>query len=121
MTKPRFQMRTLSVPDKSKAKIIHVGGEIDTLSLDEFKIQFSSHLSKKGIETFIVFLRDLNFIDSSVIGYLAEVFTKMKKENRKMVFTEASSNILDILELVGFLSLVEYHPTIDDAIDSLEF
>lgn len=121
MSEKIFQIRILSVPKKPKAKIIHIGGEIDIASLSDFKKQINKYLGKEKAETYILFLRDLKFIDSSVIGYFTELFLQIKESERKILFAEGNNNIMDILELVGFLNIVEYYNTIDDAINSLDF
>ncbi|MCT4592633.1 MAG: STAS domain-containing protein [Candidatus Gracilibacteria bacterium] len=116
-----FQIRLLPVSEKPNVRVIHVGGEIDELCLDEFKKEVGIYLKNQNIDTFILFLRDLEFINSMVVGYLAEVFSNLNQENRKLILAEGNDQILDILELVGFLNLAEYHNTIQEAIDSLDF
>jgi len=66
-------------------------------------------------------IENLEFINSMVIGYLAGVFSDLRNQDKRMILAEGNSQILDILELVGFLELVEYHETLEDAVNALEF
>lgn len=116
-----FKMRLVAVPDKPRIKIVHIAGEIDESSIDEFKKYISEYIQISDIDAFVFFLRDLEFINSMVIGYLAEVFSKLRQVEKKMILAEGNEKILDILELVGFLNLAEHHSNIDEAINSLDF
>jgi anti-anti-sigma factor len=116
-----FKIDLKSIPGKSQVRVVHVVGEIDEASLPEFKSELEKYLALEGVSIFIFYLRDLEFINSMVIGYLAGVFSKLRNEDKKMILAEGNEKILDIFELVGFLNLTEYHETLEQAIDSLEF
>lgn len=116
-----FKIRLVAVPEKAQARIVHIAGEVDESSIDEFKKYINEYIQTPEVNTFVFFLRDLEFINSMVIGYLAEVFSKLRQVDKKMILAEGNEKILDILELVGFLNLAEHHTNIDDALNSLDF
>ncbi len=120
MSVVNFKSRMIPVNEKEGVRIIHIAGEVDESSINEFKKEINRYLQTKDVKTFIFFLRDLEFINSMVVGFLAEVFSTLNQDGKKMVLAESNDTILDILEVVGFLNLVEYHPTIQEAIDSLD-
>ena len=116
-----FQLNLVPVKDRSNVRIIHIVGEVDELALPKFKEEISSYLKADGVDTFIFLLKDLEFIPSMVVGYLVNVFTDLNQSDKKMIMAEGNSQIYDTLNVVGILNLVEYHKTIDEAIESLDF
>ena len=110
----------LDVPEKEKMKILYISGEIDESNLDQFKQDISPLLEKEGVETFVLHLRDLQFINSMVIGYFAGVFSDLHAKGKKLVLAEGNAHILDILTLVGFTNLVKHFPTLKEAIEKAE-
>lgn len=119
MSTANFQVRMIPVSEKDNVRILQVAGEIDESNLPDFKQEIETYLLAENVDIFIFFLRDLTFINSMVVGYLAEVFAELNQEGKKMILAEGNEKIIDILEVVGFLNLCEYHATIQEAIDSL--
>lgn len=116
-----FKIRLIPVKEKPDVRIVHIAGEIDESSIDSFKKEVEAYLKTEGVNAFIFFIRDLEFINSMVVGYFAELYTAMTGQGRKMIFAEGNNKIIDILQVVGFLNLVDYHPTVQEAMDSLDF
>ena len=116
-----FRFSFKDIPEKPKVRIVEIGGEIDESSLDEFKKNINDCFAKGDIKVFIFLIKDLEFINSTVIGYFAQIFSNLKGEGKKMIFADGNEKILDIFELVGFFNLTEHHDNLEAAIDSLEF
>ncbi|MBI5414827.1 STAS domain-containing protein [Candidatus Peregrinibacteria bacterium] len=112
-----YQVSLLDVPEKEKTKVLYISGDIDESNLEDFKRDFSPLLETQGIEEYVLHLRDLQFINSMVIGYFAGVFSDLHAKGKKLVIAEGNSHILDILTLVGFTNLVKHYPTLQEAIE----
>ncbi len=115
-----YQVSLLDVPEKNDVKVLYLSGEIDESNLDDFKKDFAPLLETAGVSTFIFHLRDLQFINSMVIGYFAGVYSDLHGKSKKLVLAEGNEHILDILTLVGFTNLVEHFDSLKEAIDSIE-
>jgi len=60
-------------------------------------------------------LAGLEFINSKVIGYLAETHGKLTEADQVMLFANANQNILDIIELVGLTQIVPTFERLEQA------
>ncbi|MEI7510660.1 MAG: STAS domain-containing protein [Candidatus Peregrinibacteria bacterium] len=118
-----YQVSLIDVPNKDHLKVIYLSGEIDGETVDAFRESLNNALHEErtqGTKCFIFHLRDLEFINSTVIGYFADMYTRLSQEDKKIIFSEGNQHILDILDLVGFLSLVEHYGSLRDAIASTD-
>ncbi len=115
-----YQVSKIDVPEKNNLKVIYLSGEIDESNLGEFKKEFAPLLEEEEVETYIMHIRDLQFINSMVIGYFAGMYSELREKNKKLMLAEGNEHILDILTLVGFTNLVEHHESLKEAIESLD-
>ncbi len=116
-----FQVSKIDVPEKDHIKVIYMAGEIDGDGVENFKKQLNDIFQANAdVRYFIFHLRKLDFINSMVIGYLADLYSQMAKNGQKMILSEGNSHILDILDLVGFTNLVEHFDSLRDAISSID-
>lgn len=116
-----FQVSLIDIPNKDHVKVIYLAGEVDGDSVDDFKAQIGAIFdSTQGVKYYILHLQKLDFINSMIIGYLADLYTKLGKNGQKLVLSEGNTHILDILDLVGFTNLVEHHESLRDAIASTD-
>jgi anti-anti-sigma factor len=116
-----FQVSKIDVPEKDHVKVVYLAGEVDGDGVESFKEQLSAIIdSTPEVKYYIFHLRRLDFINSMVIGYLADVYSKMAQNGEKMILSEGNAHILDILDLVGFTNLVEHFDALKDAISSTD-
>lgn len=118
-----YQVSLIDVPNKDTVKVVYLSGEIGGESVDDFKTDLDNALEGEAGQSagsFVLHLRDLEFINSTVIGYFADMYTRLSQSGKKIILAEGNQHILDILDLVGFLSLVEHYPSLRDAISSTE-
>ncbi len=109
----------LDVPKKRHVKVVYISGEIDDSNLPELKKNLHPLTTAPGVTAVIFHLEDLQFINSKVIQYFAEFYTDLHENGKKMILSEGNDHILDILNLVGFTSLVEHFTDLDEAIKSI--
>ncbi len=118
-----YQVSLIDVPNKNHIKVIYLSGEVDGDMVDSFRSDLNNALQEESAlhaKYFIFHLRDLEFINSTVIGYFADMYTRLSQEDKKIILSEGNQHILDILDLVGFLSLVEHYSSLREAIESTD-
>lgn len=108
-----------SVPNHDEIKIIRLKGEIDESNLDDFRQVTDQMLTDASVQKIVFNLKDLSFINSKVIGYMAAFYNQLNQASKKMVFAEASGSIMEILSLVGLTNLIEYFEQEDEAVSAL--
>lgn len=105
-------------PGHSEIKIFRLNGEIDESNLEALEKTLNPLAQQAAVKTIILNLKELTYVNSKVIGYLASFYTKLSENNQKLIFSEANSNIMDILSLVGLTNIVQYFETEDEAINA---
>lgn len=103
-----------------KVKILALQGQVDESNLSELSTALDPLVTQEGIETIIMDFSELDFLNSKVIGYLADLHSRLEQVKRRLVISGASSDVTDILELVGLTSLVSCYPDIDSALSDLD-
>ncbi len=107
------------VPENDALKLIKLVGEIDESNLNNLQEKIDPLGEAEEKTKVLIFnLKDLTYINSKVIGYLASYYSKIAKKGKKMIFTEANPNIMDILSLVGLTNIIEYFETDAEAINA---
>jgi len=116
-----FQVSKIDVPQREDVKVVYMAGEVDGDAVESFKEQLNALFeSTPEVKYYIFHLRKLDFINSMVIGYLADVYSQLGKQGKKLILSEGNSHILDILDLVGFTNLVDHYDSLRDAISSID-
>ena len=116
-----FQVSKIDIPDRDDVKVVYLAGEVDGEAVENFKTQLNEVFqSTPDVSYYIFHLKKLDFINSMVIGYLADIYSQMGKQGKKLILSEGNSHILDILDLVGFTNLVDHYDSLRDAISSID-
>ncbi len=116
-----FQVSKIDVPQKDYIKVVYLAGEVDGDAVESFKEQLNAIFeSTPDVKYYIFHLRKLDFINSMIIGYLADVYSQMGQNGKKLILSEGNPHILDILDLVGFTNLVDHYDSLRDAISSVD-
>ncbi len=110
----------LKLSEYPQFQIIKFKGQIDESNLKEVTEQIDPYAENSEIQVLIFDLTDLEFLNSKVIGYIADLHSRLDAKERKLVIAGASNDVTDILELVGLTSLVTCYSDIDSAIQDLD-
>jgi anti-anti-sigma factor len=116
----KVQIVVGALPDKENVKLISLIGEIDETNLGELKEVVDPLLISNDCQVLLVNLKDLNFINSMVISYFTNIYTKLTELNKKVVFIEANNQILDILDLVGLTTIIDNYNSLSEALSALD-
>lgn len=116
----KVQIVVGELPEKDDVKLISLSGEIDETNLGELKEVIDPLLVSNDCQFLLINLKDLNFINSMVISYFTNVYTKLTELNKKIIFVEANNQILDILDLVGLTTIIDNFHSLNEALSTLD-
>jgi len=92
---------------EKQSQTVLVEGEIDRDTIDQLRESMEAILPTLETDTLIINLENLNFINSEGIGYLTDIYNRLKLLNKNVVILKASARIMDIFQLVGLDRIVK--------------
>lgn len=111
---------SLQPTESLQTQIVSLRGQIDETNLQEVSTVLDPLVTRESMENIILDLSELEFLNSKVIGYLADLHSRLEQVKRRLLISGASSDVTDILELVGLTSLVSCYPDLDSALSDLD-
>ena len=84
--------------DIAEHRVIEVTGEVDLYNVSELKKALFS-ITDGAVNSVIVDMKNVNYMDSSVIGALVAGQKKMKAHNGKFGLMNIAEDVLNILRL----------------------
>lgn len=109
----------LSLETRSRGNVIivHCQGRAvyrdEAAALSRVVGNFMSHARKIVLD-----LSGVNFMDSAGIGTLALLYSSAQKENVEFKIAAPSSFVRDLLDLTRLDSVLEIHPSVNDALEA---
>jgi len=113
-----YRIEEASTPDDTK--IVYMSGEIDESNQPELERMFQELLNDEELQHIILNIKDLDFINSCIIGIFVSFHGSLVENDKSIVFAEANDNIFDIIDLVGLTSVIEHFATNQEACLSFE-
>lgn len=86
------------------------GHEITIETIYEFKEQVERDCDSSEVETVIADLSEARFLDSSGIGFLVSLNSRLKSNNKSMYLLRPSEQIcktLELVRLISFFTIIE--------------
>lgn len=102
------------------AKIVSISGQLDETNLPDLSANIDPLVTTEGVNTIVLNFGKLEFLNSKIIGYLADLHSRMDQAGRRMMIAEASDSVIDILELVGLTTLISCYPSNQAALQDNE-
>lgn len=99
--------------------IIHMAGEVDVTALPELESVAKPILENADIKNFVLDFKELLFIDSKIVGFMAYLYTTLMHSHRKLIFAAANETVNDILTLVGLTGIIPSFASVDEVISKL--
>lgn len=78
--------------------IVSLGGEIDLHETPDFHSALVD-LCGEGTPKLILVLSQVQYIDSSGVGTLVEIYRRLKRENRKLILVAPAERVRSVLEI----------------------
>lgn len=110
-------MLTLKVqpPDIEKSyQIFELDGDMDKVGLDAVKEKLEGLAENFPYKYFVFDFTSLNFINSESIGFLMALHSHLAKMKKSLIFVSAKAHVKDVFSVIGILTLIEYHDTLED-------
>jgi anti-sigma B factor antagonist len=105
----------LKIRKNNTIYIIDIAGEMDLYNSYKIKELFLKMVEKK-IESFIINLQNVEYIDSSGIGALIYITSTVKKMNLKLALTNIRGSVKKVMELTKLTSFFPITGTVDEAV-----
>lgn len=101
--KTEMQFKELKKESPKEAVVtIKLHGEIDQSNLEKITLPVEGQLDVLSDgSTLVLDFKDVIYINSTVIGYLAEWHNRLEKKNGQMILINANEQVKDVLNLVG--------------------
>ena len=89
----------IDIRDLGKHKIIAVVGDVDLYNVVELKQAIFRLLDAEDVQSLIIDMKNINYMDSSGIGALVAGQKKVKTKGGKFALMNMKEDILNILKL----------------------
>lgn len=111
-------MQQFSMESRSGLVLVHCTGQITFEVTDGLKRELSASLDKGESTGLAMDLSEVTFMDSSGIGLLAALHSRMKGEDRRFVLVAPSQQVCKVLKLVklyDFFEVIQEYGELDPA------
>ncbi|MDH5720403.1 MAG: STAS domain-containing protein [Spirochaetia bacterium] len=89
----------IQLRDMGRHKVIAIEGDVDLYNVSELKQSIFKMLDDENIQSLIVDMKDINYMDSSGIGALVAAQKKVKTLGGKFALLNVRDEVINILRL----------------------
>lgn len=93
--------------ESGQALIIRLKGELDHHSADESRILIDEKINEEKFNKLIIDFKNLDFIDSSGIGFVIGRYKVIRKRNGIVEIINANAKVKKILDMSGIGKIIE--------------
>ncbi|KUJ96876.1 MAG: Stage II sporulation protein [Desulfonauticus sp. 38_4375] len=108
-------MEEILVEKKDDIYLVKLSGELVLENVEDIKPKLENSLSEEW-KIFAVDLAEIEFMDSSGIGFLVALSNRIKQMGRKFVLVNPSKQVVKTLKLVNIYHFFDLVEDIDDLI-----
>jgi len=109
----------LSVEEHNNGVVVHVGGDVDTLTAPELQACLTDALSD-GPQTFVIDLSNVRYISSMGLRVFLSHLKRVKANNGAMVIAGAQKLVSDVFQMSGFSNYFEITADLASAMQRLD-
>lgn len=109
----------VEITEKDNIAIVKISEDMDLYACPEIKKEVFP-LLEKGLAGIVVNMKKVNYIDSSGIGFMLAFFSKAKKVELPLYYTDISQNVSRVIELSSLTDFFPMAATESDARDLLK-
>ncbi|MFC1850913.1 STAS domain-containing protein [candidate division CSSED10-310 bacterium] len=99
--------------------IIKIEGHIEGFELDKFRQPFQE-LALLGCQTIILNFEKINYISSSILGYLIEEWRRKAEKGGKVVVCCLTPKVANLFEITHLFSIIDVYETEEEAIEAIK-
>jgi len=104
---------------EQNALIVKVSGELDLVIAEQFKALIEKELEQLKINSLILDLEEVSFIDSSGLGAILGRYKVLSEKKGKMALINPQPTVRRILELSGILRIINIYEDLDKALSAI--
>ncbi|MFC4323371.1 STAS domain-containing protein [Litchfieldia salsa] len=101
---------------KNDIQIYRPENEITIRNLERFKERMNEFLNQQK-SRIILDLEEVNYLNSSALGLIADTTMKAKEMNKELVIVEISEELREIFEIVKFHTFIPFFSSVNEAIN----
>ena len=109
----------LSVEARSNGVVVHVGGDIDTLTAPQLQTCLTEALTEEA-QTFLIDLSGVRYISSMGLRVFLSHLKRVKAHNGTMMIAGAQKLVSDVFQMSGFSNYFEMMPDLQAALQRLD-
>ncbi|HIT50378.1 MAG TPA: anti-sigma factor antagonist [Candidatus Pelethenecus faecipullorum] len=104
---------------KKDVLILRLKGELDDLSVSDLRMRISKYISDYSIVHLVINVKDLNFLDSSGIGFIIGRYHQLKKTGGDITISNLHAKIERIIYVSGLAKICKIRDTEESVLISL--
>lgn len=81
--------------------------------------EISTLLNQDQVTKVIVNLRDVNFMNSTMIGKLVQLTKRCREESIDLRFCDIKAPLLEVFQLMSLQRIMQMHPTEESALEAM--
>ena len=107
---------TVTVTRDDNIKIIELDGQLDVATSDKTRDEILALIDGKPT---IIAMQKLTYVSSSGLRAMLMTAKTAKARNTTIIYAGAIEEVVDVLQMTGFIKMLHCVATIDDAIKEL--
>ncbi|MBR1396320.1 MAG: STAS domain-containing protein [Selenomonadaceae bacterium] len=107
----------VTVERDDNIKIVAIEGRLDVLGSDQARDEIINLLDNKPM---IVSMAKCDYVSSSGLRALIVIAKTAKTKGTKVIYAAATDEVVDVLEMTGFIHMLNCVPTIAEAEKELQ-
>ena len=111
---------TVGVFFKKDILILRLKGELDEVSVCDLRIKISSYIDTYKINHLIINMKELNFLDSSGIGFIIGRYHQLKFKDGDITLCQINPKIEKLIYVSGLAKICKIRETEESVLIALE-
>jgi anti-sigma B factor antagonist len=107
----------IHVNEHTSATVVAISGSLDALTSADFS-SFMSGQIERGQSQLIVDLSQVDYMSSAGLRAILAVLKEARQQGGDLRLAVAQPGVEKILKLSGFMSILKFYPTVDEALSS---
>ena len=103
------------VTQKDSATVVHFNGRLDTASSPEAEKQLLGQIAD-GADKVVVDFEGTDYISSSGLRVLLKAAKNLQQNAGTFAICNGNTQVKEVLEISGFLTIMKYFETLEDAV-----
>lgn len=112
-------MKSMKISEEVKGDIaiVRIEGRLDAVTSAQIEAKIQKLL--EGKKKLVINLQDVDYLSSAGIRVLLATFKKIKAQNGKLAICSLTDDVMEIIKMAGFHTILPLFPTEEKALASL--